>query len=645
VELALRLLGVGFNPAFFLKSNVDRREVFVDNQRFGRLFFSPSMVRHPAPLQFDAVKATNTLRLFVMGESAAMGDPDPSFGFGRILEVLLRERYPRLEVEVVNTGITAVNSHTVLATAKDCASKEGDFWIVYMGNNEVVGPYGAGTVFNQSTVPPLWLIRAQLDLKRTRLGQCAERLAAALPHSSSAQESWHGMEMFIHNLVSADDPRMTRVYSNFRGNLQDIVLLGITSGATVLLCPPANNIRNCGPFASLHDPRLSADDLAQWTRWFDQGIAASLTNDTQTLEFYKKAEAIDPKYADLAYRQGTVHFKQGHFDQARAYLERARDLDALRFRPDNQIKSIQREMAGSFASKNLRLVDTEAAVAQASPNGLAGWELLYDHVHFTFAGNYVLAMAMATNIETSLPSRLQSLAEPAQPWLSQEECAQRMAYTSFDQYQTAEIMRDRMKRPPFTQQSDWKVNIGHWQAEVDLLKPQVKPYALKKASGLYQQAVEHAPGDWNLRAAYARLLQYADNGTNAMAQWRETLRLAPQHPQAHCNLGMLLADNGSYEEALFHLQTALELCPEFPEALNSLGSLLAKHQQFDQALVYYQKAAELALDSVPCLLNVARTLEQLGRHKPAARIYNRILDLNPGNAEARRALNIAGDAR
>lgn len=644
-ELSLRWVNVGFNPAFFLKTRVDNRQVYVDNQRFGRLFFPPSLVRHPTPLQFDALKATNTLRLFVMGESAAMGDPDPCFGFARILEVLLRERHPKLKVEVVNTGITAVNSHTVHAIAKDCTSKEGDFWIVYMGNNEVVGPYGAGTVFNKSTVPPLWLIRAQLALKTTRLGQCTERLAAALLRSSSPPVSWNGMEMFIHNLVSADDPRMARVHDHFRRNLEDIVQLGATHGTTVLLCPPAHNIRNCGPFASLHDPRLSADDLSTWNQWVDQAMTAGATNEPQALDLFNKAEKLDPHHADLAYRQGTIHLNLGHYDQARIYLERARDLDALRFRPDRQINTIHREIAASQSAKNVRLVDTEAAVAQASPNGLAGWEMLYDHVHFTFAGNFVLAMALATNIDTSLPPRLESLAGPALPWLTQEECARRMAYTSFDRYQTGEVMRERMKRAPFTQQSDWKRNIEHWQAELDILKPQIKPYALKKTAGVYRQAVERAPEDWNIRASYARLFQFADNATNAIPQWRETLRLAPRHPQAHCNLGILLAANGNYEEALFELRTALELCPEFPEALNSLGSLLTKHQQFKQALACYQQAAELAPDSVPCLLNVARTLEQLDRHNPAARIFNRILDLDPGNTEARRALNIAGDTR
>jgi tetratricopeptide (TPR) repeat protein len=645
LEGSLRLLGVGTNPSFFLETRVNDRAVFVDNQRFGRFFFPPSLVRHPAPIQFDAVKGTNTLRIFVMGESAAMGDPDPFFGFGRILEVLLRERHPGLKVEVINTGITAINSHTVRAIAKDCASREGDFWIVYMGNNEVIGPYGPGTVFNSTSVPPLWLIRAQLALKMTRLGQCAERVAAPFFRGSTAPGTWSGMEMFIQSKVSADDPRMAGVHDNFRRNLEDIVRLGAAHGACVLLCPPAHNIRNCGPFASVHDPRLSAEDLSRWNQWYEQGKAVGATNEDLALDFFNKAEALDSRHADLAFRQGIIHANLKHQDQARQYLERARDLDALRFRPDRQINAIHRELAAAHAADNVRLVDTEAAVAQGSTNGLPGWEMLYDHVHCTFAGNYVLAMAMATNIDSSLPPRLKAIPETALPWLSQEECARRIAYTSFDQYQITDTMWGRMKHAPFTQQSDWNRNIGHLQDELNALKPQIKPWALKKFAEIHRQAVEHAPEDWNLLASHARLLQYAGNITNAIFQWRETLRLAPCHPQAHCNLGMLLAGAGNHEEALFHLQTALELCPEFPEALNSLGSMLAKKQQFKQALVYYQKAVELAPDSVPSLLNSARTLEQLGRHDSAARIFNRILALAPDNTEARRHLNIVGDAR
>ena len=43
-------------------------------------------------------KPAGAVRIFVLGSSAAQGVPDPSFSFGRMLEVMLRERYPGREV-------------------------------------------------------------------------------------------------------------------------------------------------------------------------------------------------------------------------------------------------------------------------------------------------------------------------------------------------------------------------------------------------------------------------------------------------------------------------------------------------------------------------------------------------------------------
>ena len=43
--------------------------------------------------------------------------------------------------------MTAINSHAILPIARECARRDGDLWIIYMGNNEMVGPFGAGTVF------------------------------------------------------------------------------------------------------------------------------------------------------------------------------------------------------------------------------------------------------------------------------------------------------------------------------------------------------------------------------------------------------------------------------------------------------------------------------------------------------------------
>ena len=48
----------------------------------------------PIPFALAKRKPVSTFRIFVLGESAAAGFPDPAFSFARILEVMLRARYP-----------------------------------------------------------------------------------------------------------------------------------------------------------------------------------------------------------------------------------------------------------------------------------------------------------------------------------------------------------------------------------------------------------------------------------------------------------------------------------------------------------------------------------------------------------------------
>ena len=159
LELALRLFGYGYPTSFFLKTKIGGKDYYVSNDRFGYRFFPPALARTPAPMRMAVKKPANTYRIFVFGESAAMGDPDPTFGAWRYLQVLLRERFPGTDFEVVCVAMTAINSHAILPIARECAQRDGDLWIIYMGNNEMVGPFGAGTVFGSRTAG-IHLIRA-----------------------------------------------------------------------------------------------------------------------------------------------------------------------------------------------------------------------------------------------------------------------------------------------------------------------------------------------------------------------------------------------------------------------------------------------------------------------------------------------------
>ena len=68
-----------------------------------------------------ATKSPDTCRIFIFGESAAMGDPRPNYGAGCYLDVLLSERFPQSKFELINTSTTAINSHVILPIAQECA--------------------------------------------------------------------------------------------------------------------------------------------------------------------------------------------------------------------------------------------------------------------------------------------------------------------------------------------------------------------------------------------------------------------------------------------------------------------------------------------------------------------------------------------
>lgn len=261
LEISLRLCGFGHPTSFLLERAGRAGTLLIQNNQFGWRFFGARMARLPHAIALPQPKAPGTIRVFVFGESAAFGDPQPAFGLPRMLEAQLELRHPGVKFEVVNAAMTGINSHTILPIARDCASAQGDVWVIYMGNNEVVGPFGAGTVFGPQ-VPPLPLIRASLAVKATRLGQLFDATRERLQPPPPGKEEWGGMVMFLNQKVSATDPRMEKLYHHFRCNLEDILRAGRDHGVGIVLSTMAVNLKDCAPFASVHGASLSPAQTA-----------------------------------------------------------------------------------------------------------------------------------------------------------------------------------------------------------------------------------------------------------------------------------------------------------------------------------------------------------------------------------------------
>lgn len=499
MEGTLRLFGVGFPTGLTVPCTVQGKAAACYNLFFPAPFFPPGMIKTPQAYAIPAEKPQRTFRIFVLGESAAMGDPDPAYGFSRYLEIMLRERFPSMEFEVVNTGSVAINSHVLLPIARGLAEQRPDVFIIYSGNNEVVGPYGPGTALTSSAMS-LPIIRASIFVRSTRIGQLLTKVG-------TQRKEWRGMEMFLDKQVRESSPLMKYAYENFERNLRDTVAVARRSGARVIVSTVATNLKDCGPFSSQHREDLAQDDLRSWTALVQQGSdLESARSYDDALKHYRAAAKIDDQYAELEFRIARTLWMQGDYSGAKEHFLRARDLDTLRFRADSKINDINRSVATSGAE----LVDAEAIFSQKSPNGLIGSDLVYEHVHMTPLGNYLLARAMFLQIASQLPSEAGKLTGSEVP--SEAECEQLLAFTSHDRTRITTEMLERIQKPPFTNQ------LNHSDQVLRLMLKAEDPSESPDVTATqYEWAIRKSPADRVLHYNYGLFL-FEHNRAAAMQQ-------------------------------------------------------------------------------------------------------------------------------
>lgn len=642
MEAGLRLGGYGYPTGFFI--GTETTGVYRTNEKFGWRFLTQALARESTPAQL-CIKPAGTIRIFILGSSAAHGFPEPSFSFGRILEVILRERYPGARFEIINTAMTAINSHVCLKIAQDCANHQPDMFILYMGNNEVVGPYGPGTVFRQWS-PSLRIIRCSLWAKSTHVGQLVEAAMVRFTPKDESPTEWRGMAMFLGKTVAADDPRLAATYGNFRQNLEDICSVAHRAGAAVVLSTVVVNLKDCPPLASLHRSSLLPADLRKWKLLYEEGSALEASGKrTEAIEKYNAAAQIDDRFAELQYCMGRCLAAEGMLAEAQARFVLARDLDALRFRADSHINAIIREVATPHQVDGITLADTERVLA-ASDNtatvGEPGEEMFYEHVHPTFDGNYRIASILLDRVGDALPQLAEFRKEGPIP--SRQQCAELLAYTPYDDFKTRETaLKLTTARPPFTDQFD---HAGRVAAEThrvnNLLHIATTPEALRSVWKSYEAALAKAPGDWQLHRRLGNLAAEYGRADVAVEQRRIVVDMLPWEPWAHCELGVALEAQGRGDEAVMQYREALRLKPSLVHTI-SIQSALAKALKANDAIERYVQALQNKPDDPQSHMNLGNELRRVGRVTEAIGHYEQALRIKPDYTELHYNLAMALD--
>jgi len=573
LELLLRLFGVGHSTAFTVSCQVEGKAAACPNPDFPLRFFPPGLARQAVPFAIPAEKGPRTVRVVVLGESAAQGDPEPTLGLARFLQAMLEEAVPGARVEVVNAGLVAINSHALVPMARDLARHAPDVVVVYAGNNEVVGPFGPGTVLT-GRPPGLGLVRLSLAIGTTRVGQLLGRLGR---RGKDVPTEWQGMELFLDHQVRADDPAMDLVYRGFARNLADVLAAFREAGARVVVSTVGTRLREFAPFASAHRPGLDAAALARFQGAVARGDAAERAQrPVEALAAYREAEAIDPGHAELQYRIGRAALATGDEATARERLARARDLDTLRFRADGRLVQLTTDVARA-AGPGVELVDGAAALAASSPHGLPGPELFWEHAHLTPRGNEVLARALLPAVVRALPASL-GAGDASPP--DHERVARRLALTGYNQYLTAKEVLRRLDHPPFTGQLDHALQIE----QVSRARDEGANEPFEETEARYQAALAIAPEDPWLHWNHAILLDNRDvflarrgepDRGRAVPEYLRFLRWLPRSREGRLRLAEAYARLGRLDLAEAQCRELLRFRPGDAQARSTLAELEA----------------------------------------------------------------------
>ncbi len=517
LELGLHLAGSGHTPGFFRRTTTASGETIWRENRWAMApYFLPALIRRPQPLRLPEKKAAGTYRIFILGSSAAMGDPEPSFSLARVLEVMLRSAYPNQRFEIVNAGVTAINSHVVRGIARDCAQLEPDLFIVYEGNNEVIGPFGPVGVL----APFLrgeGAIHAAIWLKGTRTGQWLAQLG-----TGDRAADWGGMGLFLQQQIPANDPRLAIVRDHFRANLADIVETARQVGAKTLLCTVATNQRDFAPFQSANGE------------------------------------------AEQAYQKGQQALAAGHDAEAREFLQRALDLDTLRFRTDSTLNQVIRDLGQAAPADSLTVVDVAAALAAHSPHGISGNEFFYEHVHLNLRGTCEVAAALFPAITADLERR-GLVHGPTPAPLGYAEIALQLGYNTYEQTMIALELVHRFGQPPFTAQSDHAGRLAAWQRVADQgQKLLARPDATDALREIGTRALAQAPGDWILARNTGAMLVSRQRPAEAIPFLEQASRWIDDDVDTLVALGWAQRALGHTADAEAAFARARKLEPTYP---------------------------------------------------------------------------------
>jgi len=367
LEVGLRTFGYGQDLRLFVPADkkLFNEPYLVTNADVANRYFSPGYFTPVPPEEyFKKEKPKNGYRIFVMGGSTTAGWPYPrNIMFSRVLAQRLSDAFPDKYIEVINTGIAAVNTFTLLDFVDEILAQKPDAILIYSGHNEFYGALGAGST--QSVSQSRWMIDAYLALSRLKTFQLLRNLVDGTRQWLGGKSELAGHATLMSQMVGDSSiaygsETYNNAKQNYQANLDDILSRFDAAGVPVVVSELVSNLKDQPPFISVDDgTHLPADIVYDWAQMLDN---------------------------------------ESMYDMARGAYTWAKDLDGLRFRAPEEFNESIRKIA---AKHHAPVVPMKKYFRKAAHNGIIGNDLMLEHLHPNADGYMLMADAFFHTMEKS----------------------------------------------------------------------------------------------------------------------------------------------------------------------------------------------------------------------------------------------------
>ncbi len=361
IEAGLRVFDYGNELRLFVPvpAEMSNGEYLSTNEIVASRYFPEGYSTPSPPYEvFKKEKPDNGYRIFVMGGSTAASWPYPNnVLFSRVLAQRLSDTFPDKYIEIINTGIAAVNTFTLLDFIDEILAQQPDAILIYSGHNEFYGVLGAGST--QSVGQSRDLVKAYLALSKLKTFQLirslvddSKKLISDAGEQATTGHSTLMGQMVGDNSITYNSQTYLNAKNNYEANLTEILAKINAAGVPVMLSELVSNLRDHPPFISIDDgEHLSANLLYEW---------------------------------------GNQLYDEAMYGMAREAYTMAKDQDGLRFRATEEINTSIHKVAAQFGAP---VVPMKAYFENASPNGIVDKALMLEHLHPNADGYMLMSNA------------------------------------------------------------------------------------------------------------------------------------------------------------------------------------------------------------------------------------------------------------